>query len=148
MDNKTLFITISLAVFLISPDAFSGGNKIYKYVDKDGHITFSNKPIKGGKLFLNTPGPSRNSPQSQEVQRNFPKVNLNTQNKRDIKRREILQQELSNEQNLLSELQSKLSSLDKVFEKNPNSDNIKHLQEKIRHHKNNITALKKELANL
>lgn len=139
MNNRTLLIIFFLTMLAISPNTFSNGNKIYQHVDKDGHITFTNRPIKGGKVFLNRPESTPTSRHALEVQKNFPKVSLNTQKQRDIKRHKILQQELSTEQQLLSKLLANQSRT--------NNENINNLQERIKRHKNNIMALKKELAN-
>jgi hypothetical protein len=81
----------------------------YKQVDADGHVTYSSKPIKGGKRINLEPLPtmaprnhSSNSPAG------FPKVDSATQKDRDETRRKILQDELDNEQKLLEEARNNL----------------------------------------
>jgi hypothetical protein len=147
MDIKPSTITLLLVIFSLSPSTISG-TEIYKHVGKDGHITFTNRPIKGAKKFLGRSPSSKSHFQITETQKNFPKVSTGTQKKRDLKRREILLQELSTEEMFLTRTKKNLSQINKTHEKNNIGDNIKSLQDKLLLHERNIMALKKELANL
>jgi len=103
--------------------------EIYKHVDKEGRITYSNKPIPGAKkLFLDAPtqkhGIKNATPQD------FPKVDSRVQKTRDDLRRSILQEELAAEEKLLAEAR-----------KSPAQDDDDM-------HERNIAALKKELSSL
>ena len=78
--------------------------EIYKHVDEQGRVTYSNVPMKGATKLnlepLNTvpatrPKTSVASPSS------FPKVDGDTQKKRDDTRRKILEEELAAEEKLL-----------------------------------------------
>lgn len=107
--------------------------EIYKKVDANGRVTYSNVPMKGAaKLNLEplttVPGfhPRARTPSPAS----FPKVDGETQNKRDEKRRQILEEELSAEEKLLTE--AKKGSA----------------KEEIELHEKNVEALKKEIANL
>ncbi|OGS92501.1 MAG: hypothetical protein A2061_10750 [Gallionellales bacterium GWA2_59_43] len=131
---------------------------IYKAVDKDGHVTYSSTPIKGGKKIvlepLSTMAPAAASPQD------FPKVDAATQRDRDDTRRKILEDELSTEERLLEEARQNL----KIGEDTPEvyrgkdgktyrnvakyEEKIKALTEQVELHEKNIEALKTELSKL
>jgi hypothetical protein len=109
-------------------------SEIYKHVDDQGKVTYSNVPMKGGvKLNLESP----NSMPSTRVKSSstpspvgFPRIGNDTQKQRDGTRRKILEDELANEEKLLASSQK---------------GNTK---EEIDLHTRNVGALKKELANL
>ena len=86
--NKPLLILGLLAGFTsLAADA-----DIYKQVDADGHITYSNVPIKGAiKLNLDPigSGPEKSGRSKTATPANFPRVDSETQNQRDEKRKQI-----------------------------------------------------------
>lgn len=127
--------------------ALQAGSGIYKHVDKDGRITFTNRPIKGGQQIKATPRSSRLQADSPAATDYFPKENMKLQKKRDIKRREILEHELALEMQLFSEARKNLSLMRHDHE-NPQQEKKRHLQTKLMRHENNIAALKKELDKL
>lgn len=107
--------------------------EIYKHIDAQGRVTYSNVPIKGAtKLNLEplttVPGPRAKT--STPTPANFPRVDADTQKKRDDTRRKILEEELATEEKLLV-----------VATKGQS-------REEIELHEKNISALKKELSNL
>lgn len=147
---------------------------IYKYVDENGNVTYTNSPVKGaqrvyieqpnvissgsgsssGKRSTNT---SRNSNDSgQKVTppspANFPKVDSETQRSRDSNRKRILQDELANEQTLLNDTKKALSDAEntKTAEEKANPskylERIGRLRENVVMHEKNIAALQKELS--
>ncbi|MFZ2302063.1 MAG: DUF4124 domain-containing protein [Gallionella sp.] len=136
--------------------------EIYKSVDANGKITYSNTPIKGGKKIvlepLSTMAPTRQQPAASP--KDFPKVDSTTQKWRDDTRRKILQDELSSEEKLLEESMQRL----KEGEANPEvykgkdgktyrnvakyEEKIRVLNEQVDSHKKNIEALKTELSKL
>lgn len=80
--------------------------EIYKSVDENGHVTYSNVPSKGAsKLELDPTPPASPAakPKAQPTPSNFPKVDGQTQKKRDDQRKKILQEELEAEQAALTE---------------------------------------------
>ncbi|MCB5190660.1 DUF4124 domain-containing protein [Methylobacillus arboreus] len=78
--------------------------EIYKSVDENGHVTYSNVPSKGAtKLELDPPPPATAKPKPQATPSNFPRVDTQTQKKRDDQRRQILQEELEAEKAALEE---------------------------------------------
>lgn len=134
---------------------------VYKCVDADGHVTYTNakSAAKGCKVLSQdqrvstVPGRATPSPAG------FPRVDSDTQRSRDSERRGILDQELINEQRNLEQARKDLAEQ----EANPRPDernvggsiNQAKLQERIRPwkdrvalHERNIEALRKEIANL
>ncbi|MBZ0104131.1 MAG: DUF4124 domain-containing protein [Sulfuricella denitrificans] len=116
--------------FLASTNAQS---EIYKHVDPQGRVTYSNVPMKGAiRLNLDplttVPAPRRSV--STPSPAGFPRIDNDTQKKRDDTRRKILEEELSAEEQLLAEAAKGKS------------------RDEIELHEKNIAALKKELANL
>ena len=94
------------------------------------------------KTFASAPGPV-----------NFPKVDPQTQRQRDADRRRILEQELANEQKLLDQAQKELAGQESIrlgSERNYQRvlDRLEPYKKKVKLHEDNVTNLKKELANL
>ncbi|MCB5186016.1 DUF4124 domain-containing protein [Methylobacillus gramineus] len=80
---------------------------IYKSVDENGHITYSNVPSKGAAKLEIDPAPPANTqankPKAQATPSNFPRVDSQTQKKRDDQRKKILIDELEAEKEALEE---------------------------------------------
>lgn len=91
-------------ICLMSMSAYA---EIYKSVDENGHVTYSNVPSKGAsKLEIDPPAPAASpaaKPKAQPTPSNFPKVDGQTQKKRDDQRKKILQEELEAERAALAE---------------------------------------------
>lgn len=134
--------------------------EIYKAIDKDGHVTYSSSPIKGGKKLILEPLPTMMPPARPHSSESFPKVDRETQRGRDDTRRKILQDELNAEQKLLEQAQQNLAegeSNPEVF-KGANGhtyrnvakyqEKIKPLQDEVDLHQQNINALKTELSKI
>ena len=135
---------------------------IYKRVDSNGHVTYSSEPIKGGKkLYLK---PLATVPGSRSSQRgtpeDFPKVDNQTQKRRDLNRRIILEDELATEENSLVTARESLAKLEKSPEPlvgpdgAPNPENAKYsaklkaAQDLVNSHEQNIKDLRTEISNL
>lgn len=138
--------------------------EIYKSVDKDGHVTYSSSPIKGGKRIIleptstypGTSGRSRNV----EASENFPRVDGRTQRGRDDTRRQILEEELAAEEKLLAEANRSLQEGESAPEVYRGKDGktyrnvakyeekIKALKDQVDLHQKNVEALKTELSRL
>jgi len=146
--------------------AFSGiaQAEIYKHVDKDGRVTYSSEPVKGARKLqlepLNTvPAPKVNSKPS-ESSAGFARVDRETQNRRDDRRRNILEDELASEQTALEAAREKLKMAQdtpevyrtesgQVFRNVAKHDeNVRLAEEVVKTHEDNIKALQTELANL
>lgn len=168
MKNLSLFLLITLA--------FSGSvfADIYKRIDADGHVTYSNSKTKGATRLdfdpdANTIANDRPKPNSSGNKRTatpegFPKVDKQTQSQRDGKRQDILQNELDSEKLTLEEAKKAYAegeSKPEVYQKrNANGttstfrnvpkfdEKMKSLQADIDSHQNNIDLLQKELNSL
>jgi hypothetical protein len=125
---------------------------IYKHVDEDGHVTYSNTPRPGAKRIIADPGSPKakatsNAPRpkasSNPTPADFPRVDTSTQRQRDDVRRQLLLDELKAEQGLLATARSSLATK----QGKPGPDTAK-LDESIRLHEHNIEMLNKELAHL
>jgi hypothetical protein len=170
MKNKLSVSLLAFAVIAFSGDIFA---EIYKRVDADGRITYSNIKTKGAsRLDID---PDANVISNERVKRNsnggsnrrtatpegFPKVDKDTQNQRDSKRQEILQGELDSEKAALDAAKAALADGAANPEishiKNANGststfrnvakfdEKMKNLQADVNSHENNIKLLQKEL---
>jgi hypothetical protein len=156
MKLRLLFVLCCSAAFTINANA-----DIYKRVDDEGHVTYSSKPIKGGKKLHLEPLPTMESPPKSSIaSEGFPRVNSETQNRRDDTRRKILEDELASEQQALDNARLKL----KEGQDNPEvskgangqtfrnvakyDEKVSILQEEVSSHEKNVAALKTELSNL
>ena len=165
--NLTLVILFAAA---FSSNAFA---EIYKRVDADGRITYSNIKTKGAtrlefdpdaNTIINDKPKSAGSPSTNNKRtatpESFPKVDKKTQNQRDSKRQEILQSELESEKAALEDAKKAYAEGESKPEiyKTANGatmrnvpkfqEKMKSLQADVDSHKNNIKLLQKELDNL
>ena len=135
--------------------------EIYKRVDEDGHVTYSSTPIKGGKKLHLEPLPTMSAPaKARNTPEDFPRVDSQTQSRRDNTRRKILEDELAAEQQALEDSRAKLKEGQDTPEvyKGTNGqtyrntakyeEKVNALQEDVRQHEKNIDALNTELSNL
>lgn len=126
--------------------------EIYKFVDDNGHVTYTNMPRPGAKkLDL---GPNRSKAATVETKssrkrattaspEHFPRVDVGTQRKRDDMRRQLLLEELSSEQRNLAAAQSAFTSARRLPATEQNR-----LMDAVRLHEKNIEMLNKELGHL
>lgn len=137
----------------------SASADVYKCVDDDGHVTYTNtKPgpkakctqLSRDQRVSTVPGratPSAPSPAG------FPKVDGDTQKARDNDRRKILDQELATEQKNLDQAKKELAEQETIRtgdERNYQRvlDRLQPFKDKVALHERNIEALKKEIGNL
>ncbi len=128
---------------------------IYKLVDKDGNVTYSNTPIKDGKKLdlapLNTTAPYQASDSD------VTQVKKATQKRRDENRRRILQDELTAEEKALADARQNLKDAQdnpqvshvngKTFRNVAGQDAaVQAAQDQVTLHERNVEALKTELA--
>lgn len=109
--------------------------EIYKYTDENGHVTYSNTPRQGAKPLNVGPAEQRKAASPSH----FPKVDKATQKQRDAMRRQLLLDELGNEQRSLEAA--------RAAQRQPGTDANK-LAETLRLHEKNIEMLNKELARI
>ncbi|MGH8671780.1 MAG: DUF4124 domain-containing protein [Burkholderiales bacterium] len=132
--------------------------EIYKSVDESGRVTYSNIRTKGAVKLdlepLNTlPSHSQRSSTTAGASDGFPNVDHDTQDSRDVMRRDILTQELSTEQALLQQAKQALTEAESMRlgnEKNYQKylDRVKPFKDTVELHGKNIEALQRELSNL
>jgi hypothetical protein len=131
---------------------------VYKCVDEDGHVTYTNsKPSPKAKCTTlsrdqrvsTVPGRAASTPSPA----GFPKVDGDTQKARDSDRRKILEQELAAEQKNLEQAKKDLAEQEAIRtgdERNYQRvlDRLQPYKDKVALHERNIEALKKEIGNL
>lgn len=165
--KKHLFL--SLIALFISGHVSA---EIYKHVDAEGRVTYSNIKSKGATRLEVDPDEnvisndrSRNSTGSTASKRTptpegFPRVDKNTQNQRDQVRKDILQSELAAEKAALEQAKKAYAE----GESNPEvyrtadgktfrnvakfEEKMKNLQADVDSHQRNIELLQKELDSL
>ncbi|HYN55313.1 MAG TPA: DUF4124 domain-containing protein [Methylotenera sp.] len=169
MKNLSLLLLVTIA---FSSNAFA---EIYKRIDADGRVTYSNTKTKGAtRLDIdpdantivndNRPKTNNNANKRTSTPEGFPKVDKQTQNQRDSKRQDILLSELEAEKLALEEAKKAYAegaSKPEVYQKkNANGttstfrnvpkfeEKMKGLQADIDSHQNNIELLQKELDSL
>jgi hypothetical protein len=137
-----------------------------KYVDDNGHVTYSDSSVKGAKkstCFEAPPVPQppappppqseRSAPSSNATAPGLPNVDPATQRRRDDSRRKILEDELAVEERSLAEARKALSEGEATrlgSERNYQRylDRIQGLKDRVTQHERNVSALKQELSNL
>jgi Domain of unknown function (DUF4124) len=167
---KQLLVSIKILVVacLLSVSAQA---EIYKHVDAEGRVTYSNVKIKGAKkLYLEPADTSFGNSSDGETKRtpsaktptpaSFPKVDAGTQYQRDNKRKEILQAELATERQALEEAKKAYAegeSNPEVFRTADGTvrrnvpkfqEKMKALQENVDAHQRNIQLLEKEISSI
>jgi len=146
--------------------------EIYKHVDADGRVTYSNIKSKGSTRLEIDPDANNISNDRAKAKSNstankrtatpdsFPRVDKDTQNQRDSKRRSILQGELDAEKSALEEAKKAYAEGEsnpevyrtadgKTFRNVPKFEaKMKDLKENVDNHQKNIELLQKELDSL
>ena len=165
--KKYLFLV--LFALTVSNYAFA---EIYKHVDADGRITYSNIKSKGATRLELDPDANTISNDRAKATSNsttnkrtatpegFPRVDMNTQNQRDSKRKEILQNELAAEKAALEEANRAYTegesnpevfktATGQTFRNVPKfQEKMKNLKANVDNHQRNIELLQRELDSL
>lgn len=169
MTKQFTFLSILVSALMLPQLAQA---EIYKTVDAEGRVTYSNVKLKGAKKLdlepadtsfgtgvSNGNGAAKRAPQTRTATpASFPKVDANTQNQRDGKRKDILQGELDAERKALDDAKKAYAegeSNPEVF-KTANGQtrrNVPKFQEKMKNlqadvdaHQRNIELLQKEIS--
>ncbi|BBF86680.1 hypothetical protein DLM_3082 [Aquitalea magnusonii] len=136
--------------------------EVYKYVDANGNVTFTNVPIKGAKPMHLAPlstygGGGSSKPRAAGNSRSastpdgYPSVDNGTQSKRDEGRRKILEGELSNEKKALADAQKAYTegaatrNGDETRNYQKYLDRVQKLKDAVTERQKNVDALRREL---
>lgn len=129
--------------------------EVFKSVDSSGRVTYSNVPSKNADKVELEPLNTISTPKRKQVATpaDFPKVDTETQKKRDDLRRKILVDELASEQRQLIEAKKALTEGEAVRLGNERNyqkylDRVQKLKDDVTMHEKNIEALQKELGKL
>ncbi|MGE5522695.1 MAG: DUF4124 domain-containing protein [Rhodospirillaceae bacterium] len=152
--------TLILAL-LLGACASSLRAEIWECTDEGGNRRFTNikaeargcKQLNVGPINSVPPPPKPAAKAPAATPSNFPKVDAQTQQQRDIDRRKILEQELTNEQKLLEQAKKELAEQESIRQGNERNyqrvlDRLEPYQKRVQLHENNIANLKKELSGL
>jgi hypothetical protein len=152
-------LVLSTLCCMQSPVALA---EVYKVIDADGKVTYTNVPTKGAKKLDIDPAPTSGAAAPKQNARtptpeSFPRVDRQTQNQRDNTRKQILQAELETEKKALEEARKAYTE----GESNPEvykaangktfrnvakfEEKMKTLQANVDGHERNIQLLQKEL---
>jgi hypothetical protein len=161
--------SLILIAVLLAPVAAQA--ETCKYVDANGGVIYSNTPnnppkgAKKVKCFADVAPPAQSSaspdvPTGSDAPRprtgpgaGTPRVDGQTQRQRDDSRRQILQQELADEQEKLDEAREKLAEQESYRtgeERNYQKflDRVQPFRDAVATHERNVEAIQRELANL
>lgn len=158
------------AAFALAPASFAQGT-VWRCTESDGRAHYTNikkdtegkacqvvtkevSVVPGGPAGAALPASRSSAPQAATATPpNFPRVDRDTQRSRDDNRRRILEDELATEEKSLIDAKSKLTEQESVRlgdERNYQRvlDRLKPYQDTVERHERNVSALKRELANL
>jgi hypothetical protein len=135
--------------------------EIYKYVDENGQVTFTDVYKKGAKR-IELPGAPAPLPAGVKAPQrasfnpspaNFPRIDAGTQKRRDDIRREVLQEEIDGERRNADEARRQLALGERLLPGERASDatyvnRVSKLRAAIQQHVQNIASIQRELANL
>jgi hypothetical protein len=134
-----------------------------KYVDDNGHVTYSDSPVKGARKesCIEAPpappaparAPSAAPSAAPAPSGGLPNVDPATQRKRDDSRRKILEDELAVEEKALADARKALAEGEATRlggERNYQRylDRVQGLKDRVAQHERNVGALRQELSNL
>lgn len=166
--HKQFIFNFTCLVALMLP--LIGHTAIYKHVDENGQVTYSNVKIRGGKKIDLEPAdtsfgtkknsePSSKASSKEAAPKGFPKVDTDTQKKRDSDRKKILRAELESERQALAAAKRAYDE----GAKNPETfrtanggirrnvakyqEKMKKLQADVDIHQRNVDLLEQEISN-
>jgi hypothetical protein len=135
--------------------------EIYKYVDENGQVTFTDVYRKGAKR-IELPGAPTSLSRGDKAPRrasfnpspaDFPRIDVGTQKRRDDIRRQVLQDEIAGERRNTDEARRQLALGERLQPGERTTDatylnRVKKLRATVRQHEQNVTSIQRELANL
>ncbi len=149
--------SILLCLFLAVP----AQAEIYKYVDENGQVTFTDVYRKGAKR-IDLPGAPTPLPPSTKAPRrasynpspaDFPRIDPGTQKRRDDIRRQVLEDEIAGERRNAEEARRQLTLGERLLPGEKTTDStyqnrVRKLQATVQQHEQNVSSIQRELANL
>lgn len=135
--------------------------EIYKYVDENGQVTFTDVYRKGAKR-IDLPGAPAQLPAGGKTPRrasynpspaDFPRIDAGTQKRRDDVRRQVLQDEIDGERRNAEEARRQLALGERLQPGERAADasyrnRVNKLRASVQQHEQNIVSIQRELANL
>lgn len=137
--------------------------EIYKYVDENGQVTFSDVYRKGGKR-IELPGAPAPLPAARASKpatkasykpspADFPRIDAGTQKRRDDIRRQVLQDEISSERRNADEARRQLALGERLQPGERETDatyrnRVEKLRAAVQQHEQNVASIQRELGNL
>lgn len=134
--------------------------EIYKYVDENGQVTFTDVYRKGGKRIelpgAPAPVPARKAATKASYKpspANFPRIDAGTQKRRDDIRRQVLEEEINAERRNAEEARRQLLLGERLQPGERATDEtylsrVTRLRATIEQHEQNVVSIQRELANL
>lgn len=136
--------------------------EIYKYVDENGQVSFTDVYRKGGKRIElpHTPAPlpdaSNKAPKKASYKpspADFPRIDAGTQKRRDDVRRQVLQDEINGEKRNAEEARRQLALGERLQPGERATDatyrsRVDKLRATVQQHEQNVSSIQRELANL
>jgi hypothetical protein len=145
-----------LCLILVAP----AHAEIYKYVDENGQVTFTDVYRKGAKR-IELPGAPAPLPHSGKAPArvsspspaNFPRIDAGTQKRRDDIRRQVLQDEIDGERRNADDARRQLALGERLQPGERATDasylsRVNRLRASVKQHEQNIVSIQRELANL
>ena len=135
--------------------------EIYKYVDENGQVTFTDVYKKGAKR-IELPGAPAPLPAGGKAPRrasynpspaDFPRIDAGTQKRRDDIRSQVLQDEIAGERRNAEEARRQLALGERLQPGERATDasylnRVNKLRTTVQQHEQNIASIQRELANL
>ena len=135
--------------------------EIYKYVDENGQVTFTDVYKKGAKR-IDLPGAPTSLPAGGKASKrasynpspaDFPRIDPGTQQRRDDIRRQVLQDEIKGERKSADEARRQLALGERLAPGERATDSsyvnrVKKLREAVQQHEQNVASIQRELSNL
>lgn len=135
--------------------------EIYKYVDENGQVTFTDVYKKGAKRIEVPGAPTQGAARASAPRRasyspspaGFPRIDPGTQKRRDDVRRQVLQDEIDSERRDVDEARRQLALGERLLPGERATDatyrnRVSKLRTTVQQHEQNVADIQRELANL
>lgn len=150
-----------LPLFLFASASTLAHAEVYKCIDASGRVTYTNDHtlarncvrLQSDQAVSSVPAPTSRPAAGAAPAAAFPRVNPADQRARDDTRRQVLENELSTEENALAAAEKALAEQEAVRfggERNYQKvlDRLQPFKDKVELHKRNIEALRREISAL